>query len=194
MDAEALKLLILRCQKQDRAAQAALYHHFSSRMYAVCLQYARNTDEAKDHLQEGFIHAFDKMYQFGFKGAFEGWLKRIFINRILLSYRKKPMWDVVTESAVAEPEPLAEDEVFDFEMSELLTLIQALPDRYRLVFNLYVMESYSHHDIAVALGISVGTSKSNLSRARAILQRKVLELQEKKNNTNPEYPRKIKGF
>lgn len=144
----------------------------------MCLKYARNQQDAEDILQDSFLTAFEKIKQFTNKGSFEGWLKRIVINTALQKYRTKTPLHVIKEE-----EELYEEEVtFDessIEISDLMKLIQALPDRYRLVFNLYVLDNFSHKEISEMLKISVGTSKSNLSRARQILKRALEEYNEK---------------
>ncbi len=143
----------------------------------MSLKYSRNQQDAEDVLQDSFLVAFNKIHQYNFKGSFEGWLKRIVINTALQKYRKEPSLYLVKEEALCEEE-------LDFDESslgvnEILDMIQSLPDRYRLVFNLYVLDSFSHKEIAEMLNISVGTSKSNLSRAKQILK-KAIENRKKK--------------
>jgi RNA polymerase sigma-70 factor (ECF subfamily) len=186
--------IIRRCQHEERTAQAALYRQFSGVIFGVCLKYAKNYEEAQDHLQDGFLHAFAKINQFGFKGSFEGWLKRLVINRILLSYRKKPYFEIVQDHDYDEIDVDFDVEQIDLQLDDLLAMIQELPDRYRLVFNLYVMDQYSHQEIADLLDITVGTSKSNLSRARASLKQKIEAILEKKNNNAVGLGRNASGF
>jgi RNA polymerase sigma-70 factor (ECF subfamily) len=134
------------------------------------LKYSRNYAEAEDNLQDGFLIIFDKIHQFNFKGSFEGWIKRIMINNVLQQYRGVSFLELTHENISDEPEVEIDETVsLDF----LMKIIQELPDRYRLVFNLYVIDGYSHKDIADMLEISTGTSKSNLSRARMILKEKI---------------------
>ena len=137
------------------------------------MKYSRNYDEAQDNLQESFLIIFDKISQFKNKGSFEGWAKRVVINYTLQQYRNQNIFEIVSEN-IAEEETV---EIDNDEISlEFLTqIIQELPDRYRLVFNLYAMEDYSHEELAQTLGISEGTSKSNLSRARQWLRDRIKE-------------------
>lgn len=145
---------------------------FAGRMFSLCLRYADNTDEAKDNLQEGFILVFSKIKQYRFEGSFEGWVKRIMVNVSLQKYRNRlkmnPVYELETirECAAENASDLVSEK-------ELLQMISELPPRYRLVFNLYAIEGFSHKEISEMLGITEGTSKSNLSRARDILQEKL---------------------
>jgi RNA polymerase sigma-70 factor (ECF subfamily) len=141
------------------------------------LKYAQNYEDAEDILQDSFLLIFDKIDQYEGTGSFEGWLKRIAINVALQRYRQRKRLHIVREEEV-ESDVLVELEE-EPETDFLLGLIQQLPDQYRLVFNLYVLDHFSHKEIANMLNISVGTSKSNLSRARVILQQKITEYQKK---------------
>jgi RNA polymerase sigma-70 factor (ECF subfamily) len=142
-------------------------------MFGICLRYAGNYHDAEDILQEGFIKVFEKINQYGFKGAFEGWIRKVMVNTALEKYRMH-FQTVPIHDNQAEIEHEGESElVTDIEVNELLRIIQELTPRYRVVFNLYALEGYSHKEISDMLQISEGTSKSNLSRARAILQDKV---------------------
>lgn len=171
----SLEQLILDCQKKNIKAQEQLFRLFSSKLFAVCLKYSRNYEEAQDNLQDGFMLIYDKIGQFAFKGSFEGWAKRLMINNALQYYRKENSLRLINED-------IADEEVVEIDdnnitMDYLLGIIQELPDRYRLVFNLYVIDNYAHKEIAEMLGINIGTSKSNLSRARVILKEKIETLQ-----------------
>lgn len=139
-------------------------------MFSVCLKYSRSYAEAQDHLQDGFLLVFEKIHLFEFKGSFDGWIKRVIINHVLQQYRNKSFLSTIDEDIAEEVEVDIDDGV---SMEYLLKIIQELPDRYRLVFNLNVFENYSHQEIANSLGISVGTSKSNLARAKMILKEKI---------------------
>ena len=163
--------LVKQCAKNDRRAQEEIYQLFSGKLFSICLKYSKNKQEAQDNFQDGFITIFDKIGQFKFKGSFEGWLKRVMVNTILLKYRQKNVLSLVTEEIPDEViVDIDDDEVsLDF----LLNLIQELPDRYRMVFNLYVLDGYSHKEISKMLQIAEGTSKSNLARARNILKQKI---------------------
>ncbi|PHR72521.1 MAG: RNA polymerase subunit sigma-70 [Lutibacter sp.] len=168
-----LKKLIQRCAKNDRKAQAEVYQLFSGKLFALCLKYSKNYAEAQDNLQDGFITIFNKIGQYNHKGSFEGWMKRIVINTALQKYRTKSMLSLVTEEIPDEIIVEIDEETVSLDF--LLSIIQELPDRYRMVFNLYVLDGYSHKEVANKLTITEGTSKSNLSRARLILREKLNE-------------------
>ena len=173
--------LINGCKKNDIKAQEQLYRQYAPKLFSVCLKYSSNYTEAQDNLQDGFLLIFDKINQFSFKGSFEGWLKRIMINNILQKYRSEPILNLVDEEIKDEIELELDEESVSIEF--LIKIIQDLPERYRLVFNLYAVDGYSHQEIADMLKISVGTSKSNLSRARQILKDKIEN--DQKNTTIP---------
>lgn len=173
----SLRKLIKKCAKYDVEAQKEVYHLFAGKLFSICLKYSKNKEEAEDNFQDGFIEIFQKIHQYKFKGSLEGWLKRVMINSILLKYRSKNVLNIVTEKIPELVE--VEVEEAEVELSSLLALIQELPERYRLVFNLYVLDGYSHKEISEMLTISEGTSKSNLSRARMILKNKL-----ENNNSN----------
>ena len=172
----SLNELVKQCAKNDRKAQEEIYQLFSGKLFSICLKYSKNKQEAQDNFQDGFITIFNKIGQFKFKGSFEGWLKRVMVNTILLKYRQKNVLNLITEEIPDEViVDIDDDEVsLDF----LLNLIQELPDRYRMVFNLYVLDGFSHKEISKMLQIAEGTSKSNLARARAILKVKIEKHQE----------------
>jgi RNA polymerase sigma-70 factor (ECF subfamily) len=166
-----LEQLIADCKKNDSKAQEQLYKLFAAKFFGVCLKYSGNYAEAEDNLQDGFIIIFKKIDQFNFKGSFEGWAKRIMINNALQKYRNVRYLEIVNEN-IAEEETLDIDDD-NISLEYLIGIIQELPERYRLVFNLYVMDGYSHKEIAEMLGITTGTTKSNLARARMILKEKI---------------------
>lgn len=162
--------IIQGCIKGNRSHQEKLYQIFSPKMFGVCLRYCRNYDEAKDILQDGFIKVFEKIAQFGQRGSFEGWIRRIMINTALERFRKNSHTLTMEKLPdIVDNEELEENEI-EFSMDELLGYVQKLPERYRMVFNLYVFEEMSHKEVAEIMGITEGTSKSDLSRARSILQ------------------------
>ncbi len=167
----SLNQLIENCKNNDTKAQGELYKLFSSKLFSVCLKYSKNYAEAEDNLQDAFLTIFNKIEQYKGKGSFEGWLKRITVNTVLQKYRSQKVFDIVNENSV-EDEELEVDED-DLSIDYLLQIIQELPDRYRLVFNLYVLDGYSHKAIADMLEINIGTSKSNLARARQILKQTI---------------------
>jgi RNA polymerase sigma-70 factor (ECF subfamily) len=166
-----LKTLIKGCKKQNKDAQEELYRKYSSQLFGICLKYSRNKQEAEDNLQEALITIFNKIEQFKNKGSFEGWMKRITVNTVLQTYRKIELYEIVDEEKIQAPDLTAPQETF--QLGFLLKTIQNLPDRYRLAFNLYVLDGLTHREIAGILNISEGTSKSNLSRARKILQKEL---------------------
>ncbi len=178
-----LKQLINDCKNDNRKAQEQLYRLYSPKLFAVCLKYSRNYAEAQDNLQDGFILIFKKIDQFSFKGSFDGWLKRVMINNVLQQYRNQTFLSLVNEDVTEEQDVEIEND--EISMDYLLKIIQELPDRYRLVFNLYVIDGFSHAEIAAMLTINVGTSKSNLARARMILKEKIEQHKNEETKTFP---------
>ena len=142
-------------------------------MFAVCLQYAGDYEDAKDVLQEGFIRVFQNLHQYQRKGSFEGWIRRIMINTALEKYRDKYYLNRVDNQDEKIEEGMDDEVLEDLSAQDLMKMIQELSPKYRMVFNLYAIEGYSHKEISALLNISEGTSKSNLSRARAILKGKL---------------------
>ena len=169
----ALDELIQKCKQQDVKAQGSLFQQYSGVLFSICLRYSPNYTEAEDNLQDAFITIFEKIGQFKDKGSFEGWMKRITVNTVLQKYRKQKVFNIKEEANIEQPDD--DDIVIESEvpLDYLLQIIQELPDRYRLVFSMYVLDGYAHKEIAEMLGISDGTSKSNLARARGILKKKV---------------------
>src|SRR5690606_14899665 len=147
-------------------------NQFSAQLFSVCLRYADNYDDAQDIFQDGFIMIFHKINQFRFEGSFEGWLRRIMVNCCIEKHRNKNYLYVINEELTPDESSDEEEDIEPEEYSydEILAFIRSLPDRYNQVFNLYAIEGYSHQQIAEMLQISVGTSKSNLSRAREKLK------------------------
>jgi RNA polymerase sigma factor (sigma-70 family) len=173
-----LEILIKKCIQNDRGGQLRIYQLFSPVLYGICLKYMKNEDDAKDVFQEAFVIVFQKISQYKFEGSFEGWMKRIFINKLIEALNKKKketfFLDVFDpEKDIVEEETL---EIIPISQEKLLEYIQALPDQYRMVFNLYIFEKMKHREIAELLHISEGTSKSNLNRAKGILQKKILSV------------------
>ncbi len=167
----SLDQLIENCKTENTQAQSELYKLYSNKLFAVCLKYSRNYAEAEDNLQDAFLTIFEKIEQYKHKGSFEGWIKRITVNTVLQRYRNEKVFDIINEETIEAVEVEVDDD--SISMDYLLRIIQELPDRYRLVFNLYVLDGYSHKDIAKMLSITVGTSKSNLARARQILKQNI---------------------
>lgn len=174
-----LDQLIEKCKSNDTKAQGELYKLFSGKLFSTCLKYSRNYVEAEDNLQDAFLTIFNKIEQYKYKGSFEGWLKRVTVNTVLQRYRNEKVFDIINENIIEDVEIEIDEEQVSIDF--LLKSIQELPDRYRLVFNLYVLDGYSHKDIAEMLKINIGTSKSNLARARHILKQ-TIETYNKKQN------------
>ena len=171
--AEKLDILLKGCKKGKPKSQEALYRRFASAMYGICLQYASSEEDAQDIMQEGFIKVYNKLDQVNNPAAFPGWIRRVMINTALEKYRSQVILQRV-DDVKEDIRDEADNGIFEnLTSQELVELIQTLSPRYRMVFNLYAIEGYSHKEISDELGISTGTSKSNLSRARAILQEKI---------------------
>jgi RNA polymerase sigma-70 factor (ECF subfamily) len=142
-------------------------------MFGICLRYSGNYEDAQDILQDGFIKVFEKIHQFSYKGAFEGWIRKVMVNTALEKYRLHYRQVSMEENIPQTESDDGKDITAAIDAAELLRIIQELSPKYRIVFNLYALEGFSHKEISEMLKISEGTSKSNLSRARTILQEKV---------------------
>lgn len=174
------QLLILECSKQNRRAQKYLYEKYASRMYVLCLRYAKDRDEAEDILQDGFITVFSKIKSYSGEGSFEGWMRKVFVNTALMRLRKK---DILKESEdVSEAKGVAvDDDILErIDGRKIVKLISSMPTGFRTVFNMSVIEGYSHRKISKLLGISEGASRSQLSRARVWLQERIKKMEEKR--------------
>jgi RNA polymerase sigma-70 factor (ECF subfamily) len=159
----------------DPKMQEALYQKYAPKMYAVCLRYAGNNDDAQDLLQEGFIKVFRNLEKYRHEGSFEGWMRRIFVNTSIEQYRRKVHLNSISEQEERGIEDASVSVLDQLAERDIVQLVQELSPGYRAVFNLYVIEGYSHKEIAELLSISEGTSKSQLARAKSILQKKVAE-------------------
>lgn len=170
---ESLENILKGCLKRDYKYQKLLYGKYASLFYAICLRYLKNTDDARDALQDGFMKIYNGITKFSGEGSFEGWMKKVMVNQCLSQLREnKKMIKVdldLSNEAVEEEE---EDMVFPPEY--LFKLVQELPVGYRTVFNLYVLDGFTHKDIAENLGISEGTSKSQLARAKKMLREQLV--------------------
>ncbi len=176
--------LIDGCIRGDRRMQEELYRRFAPRMYAVCLRYASNTEEAEDILQEGFIKIYKKLDSFRREGSFEGWIRRVFVNTAIEHFRRKKYLQPVTEKEEATLEGNYLSVLDELAERDIMNLVQQLSPGYRTVFNMYVIEGYTHKEIGDMLGISEGTSKSQLSRAKVILQELVKQfIEQHRGNT-----------
>jgi RNA polymerase sigma-70 factor (ECF subfamily) len=169
--------LIERCINNDVVAQELLYRRYASKMFGVCLRYASNKMEAEDILQEGFIKVFANLKNYRGEGSFEGWIRKTMVNTAINHYRKNLRYfQNIDIESVDIHDTFDKNGLSSLTEEELLKLVQELPQGYRMVFNLYVIEGYSHKEIAEQLNISENTSKSQLSRARGVLQAKVKKL------------------
>ncbi len=169
------KELINLCLKGDRKAHKQLYDHYARTMFGICLRYSNGYEEAKDILQDGFIKVFTKLGQYRFSGSFEGWMKRIFVNTALEFYRVNKSHMNQSDVELAVDNPHHDFTVEHMSRKEILIALNKLAPGYRTVLNMYVIEGYSHAEIAEMLGISEGTSKSQLSRARVLLQEALIK-------------------
>ena len=170
--------LIRGCIKEEAICQKEVFHRYAGRMLGVCNRYARNSADAEDILQDAFIKVFEKIHQFKFEGSFEGWIRRIMVNTALKKYSLRRYEKEVSGYEIRDRdesgiEPSAYSHLTQ---KEILDLINNLPEGYRLIFNLYVIEGYQHDEIAEMLGIQPGTSRSQLVKARNMLQKQILQL------------------
>lgn len=167
--------IISGCKRKSYRYQKKLYDTYSSLLYAICYRYFRNSEDANDCLQDAFIKIYDKIENFKNEGSFEGWIKKVQVNTCLMHLRarkKQVFLEDLSESVQIEEEEV-EDDFLNIPPKVLFTLIQDLPAGYRTVFNLYVLDGYNHKEIANELGLSVGTSKSQLARSKKVLKEKL---------------------
>lgn len=181
---EDYKLIISECIAGSAKAQAKLYHQFAPKMFGVCLRYAKDASEAEDNLQDGFIKVFGNLKSFRHDGSLEGWIRRIIVNVSIEKLRKQHLLHPVEDVTKFDSINFSDDVLAKIAADDLLKIIQELPPRYRLVFNLFAIEGLSHQEIAKEMGIQEGTSKSNLTRAREILKRKVEDHYGERNGQN----------
>lgn len=169
--------LIKGCISQDASCQRILFEKYAGKMMGVCLRYANDKMEAEDMIQDAFIKVYQYMGQFKFEGAFEGWIRRIVVNTAIRHLEKKKIrFHDIDDNSLNTPKIEAQAYTHLGE-DDLMKLINQLPDGYRLVFNLNVIEGYSHEEIAGILNIQAGTSRSQLVKARKMLQNQILKLQ-----------------
>jgi RNA polymerase sigma factor (sigma-70 family) len=166
--------LIKECSRGNAKAQRALFDKFAPKMLAVCMRYLKNIDEAEDALQDGFVKVFQKIPEFKMEGSLEGWIRRIMVNNSLDAIRrnKKQLLEDDVDS-VQHKVSFTDFQFDDMDLQYLMKIIQSIPDGYRVVFNMFAIEGYSHKEIAETLGVSENTSKSQYSRARALLREKL---------------------
>lgn len=176
--------IIKGCLRNDSKSQRLLYEKFYSKMMQVCMRYAKDRDDAKDILHEGYIKVFNNLKNFGSKGSFEGWIRRIMVNTAIDHIRKNKQEYLIVNTVYADAEggKLADNESSDdaiinsISPEEVMKAVQKLSPAYRAVFNLYVMEEYTHKEISQLLDISEGTSKSNLAKAKFNLRKNLVHL------------------
>ncbi|MCG2418221.1 sigma-70 family RNA polymerase sigma factor [Aequorivita sp. F47161] len=172
--------LIKLCIKNDRKAQNELFRKYKDTLFFISLKYCRNEVDAEDNLHDAFITIFQKIKTYKNKGSFEGWMKRITIYKAIDKYKvSKPVNIEINNDLLEETVEIEAD--LKISLNEILQLIQDLPDQYRLVFNLYQMDGFSHKEIASLLNISEGTSKSNYHRAKLILREKIVAIKQSLN-------------
>ena len=174
--------LINGCINGNRKMQENLYNRFSPKMYAVCLRYSSNSDDAQDLLQDGFIKVFKNLDKYRGDGSFEGWIRRIFVNTSIEHFRKKIKINSVADSNEIQIEDKGWNAFETLAEKDIINIVQELSPGYRQVFNMYVIEGYSHKEIGEILGISEGTSKSQLARSKAILKKMVDNKMHKTNH------------
>lgn len=166
--------LLAGCKKQDPKFQRLLYEKYSGKMYSLCLRYLKDEADAEDVLISGFTKVFTNINQYRGTGSFEGWIRTIMVNEALGFIRKNKSLFVEVDIDHAQQKISVEALESALELEDLFNLVQNLPAGYRTIFNLYAIEGYSHKEISEIMGISVQTSKSQLSRARAVLQKIIL--------------------
>ena len=185
-ETKQLQALIDGCLKGDRRSQQAVHKLYYGKMKAVCMRYTRDSDQANDVLQEGFLKIFNNLEKFTGVGTFEGWMRRIMVNLSIDRFRKLKHDFVLlgenddierysddTEEVLDELDEL--EEIYSITPEQIIDAMQQLTPAYRTVFNLYVYEDYTHQDIAEALGISVGTSKSNYAKAKKNMRKLLIK-------------------
>lgn len=178
-----LEILINSCIKQDRKAQETLYNLYKDVLFVLSLKYCANSAEAEDNLQNSFIEIFTSIKNYKGKGTFEGWIKRITINKAITSYKNSYQLNAVRDNDAVQIE-IEENEFNAISIDIILKLVQELPNQYRIVFSLFELDDYSHREIAAMLSITEGTSKSNLHRAKLILKEKILNLDKSRKLNN----------
>jgi RNA polymerase sigma-70 factor (ECF subfamily) len=174
-----LEEIVRGCRKRNSKAQNELFNRFSGRFLGTCRRYVGSIDEAEDIMINGFMKIFEKIDQFKGEGSFEAWMTRIMVNESLTYIRRNKNMSVNVSLETAEREPDYAVADANLETDQILALVDDLPIGYRTVFNLYVLEGYSHKEISGLLNISEGASKSQLSRAKSQLKTKILSLEEK---------------
>lgn len=166
--------LIEECLKNNRIAQKQLYEKYSRKMFGVCIRYAKSREEAEDILADAFVHIFVKLSSYKGDGSFEGWIRRIVVNTSITAYRSNIKYNLNDNISDVYDLSSSEESAVDLlNAQQLKTIIQEMPDGYRMVFNLYAVEGYNHREIADILGINEGTSKSQYSKAKKWMQNRL---------------------
>ncbi|MCD4790486.1 MAG: sigma-70 family RNA polymerase sigma factor [Bacteroidales bacterium] len=169
--------IIEGCINNKRKAQKTLYSKYYRRMLGICLRYCSSKDEAEDVMLDGFMNIFSKMKLYNKRGSFEGWMKRVIVNTAIDNFRKNKKHYYHSDIDDFENELVIEANLLEsFSAKEILNTVQQLSEGYRIVFNLFAIEGYSHQEIADMLGISINTSKTQLFKARKLLQKKLIEM------------------
>lgn len=178
---DSLEKIIKGCQQNKMKYQKMLYDKFADLMFGICLRYAKTKEEAEDIFQEGFIKVFKHIGNYSFTGSFEGWIRKIFLNTAISNFRtnSKNYFHAEYESTENHLPPVTYEEL-KYTEEELLSVINELPEGYRLVFNLYAVEGFKHKEIAKMLGIGENASKTQLFRARQLLQARLMTLSKQK--------------
>jgi len=171
-------VLVRRCLKNEFTAFKELYNKYSPKMFGICLRYAKDYHSAEDILQDGFDKIYRNLKKFRFEGSFEGWLKRIMVNTAIEKYRKKVSLYPIVDIGDTERERVYDNTLNRLQAEEIMNMVNKLSPGYKTVFNLYVVDGYHHKEISQMLGISEGTSKSQLARARYLLQQMIINLDE----------------
>ncbi len=170
-----LGYIIEECKRGKNGAQANLYKMFASKMFAVCMRYSESREEAEDNLQDGFIRVFEAIKNFKHNGSFEGWLRRVFVSICLKKIKKTVKLYPIDDIEIPDDNWVNSEILEEISQDKLFELINNLPYKYQLVFNMYVLDGYTHEEIGSILKISAGTSKSNLFRAKKLLRDKIVK-------------------
>jgi RNA polymerase sigma factor (sigma-70 family) len=169
-----MKQILADCVNGNRTAQRSFYEHFKGKMFMVCRRYADTREDAEDMLQEGFVKVFRDLHQYKGKGSLEGWIRMVIVHVALQYLKKKHQWQLHQEEQELDWWEEERSDEFQTERLEMvLSAMREMPPGFRTVLNLYILEGYRHHEIAEMLEISVGTSKSQLNRAKAFLKSKI---------------------
>lgn len=172
-----LEELIVGCKAGQRSMQEQLYKQTVAKMFAICMRYSKDRATAEDAMQNGYVKIFNNIHSYRNEGSAEGWIKRIMVNSAIESYRNSVKSLSLVQLEEVHDLPSTGFDLNSLGMEDLLRLVQQLADGYRMVFNMFAIEGYSHKEIAVELGISEATSKSQLSRARSILKQEILKME-----------------